>query len=142
MSVRALPIGIPFDWFDEMAHRAPRVVRADPDHRIILGVDRLDYTKGLVHRLRAFELLLDKYPEYIEKVIFMQVAVPSRTDVKEYQDLKEEMDQLVGRINGRFSTAIWSPIRYIYGCISQVRNVRKSIIIVMAYVREVKGPGS
>ena len=54
------------------------------------------------------------------QVIFMQIAVPSRTDVKEYQDLKEEMDQLVGKINGQFSTANWSPIRYIYGCISQV----------------------
>jgi len=50
----------------------------------------------------------------------MQIAVPSRTDVKEYQDLKEEMDQLVGKINGEFSTANWSPIRYIYGSISQV----------------------
>ena len=52
----------------------------------------------------------------------MQIAVPSRTDVKEYQDLKEEIDQLVGKINGKFSTANWSPIRYIYGCISQVRH--------------------
>ena len=52
----------------------------------------------------------------------MQIAVPSRTDVKEYQDLKEEMDQLVGKINGQFSTANWSPIRYIYGCISQVSS--------------------
>lgn len=55
-------------------------------------------------------------------MIFIQIAVPSRTDVKEYQDLKEEIDQVIGRINGRFSTANWSPIRYIYGCVSQVRN--------------------
>ena len=102
-----------------MAQEAPRVVQ-DPHQRIILGVDRLDYTKGLVHRLRAFELLLEKYPQYIEDVIFLQIAVPSRTDVKEYQDLKEDMDQMVGRINGRFSTPNWSPIRYIYGCLSQV----------------------
>ena len=53
------------------------------------------------------------------KVIFLQIAVPSRTDVKEYQDLKEELDQLVGAINGRFTTPNWSPIRYIYGCVSQ-----------------------
>ena len=52
-----------------------------------------------------------------------QVAVPSRTDVKEYQDLKEELDKLVGMINGRFSTPHWSPIRYIYGCIEQVKAV-------------------
>jgi trehalose-6-phosphate synthase len=53
------------------------------------------------------------------QVTLLQISVPSRTDVKEYQDLKEEMDQLVGHINGRFTTYNWSPIRYIYGCVSQ-----------------------
>ena len=77
----------------------------------------MDYTKGLVNRFKSYELLLSLYPEYLEKVMLIQVAVPSRTDVKEYQELKENLDQLVGRINGRFSTARWSPIRYIYGCI-------------------------
>lgn len=104
--------------FAAMAHEAPRVVR-ESRMSVILGVDRLDYTKGLVHRLRAYEHLLTKHPEYIERVVFLQIAVPSRTDVKEYQDLKEEMDQLVGKINGQFSNANWSPIRYIYGSISQ-----------------------
>lgn len=56
---------------------------------------------------------------YYLQVTLLQIAVPSRTDVKEYQELKEEMDQLVGRINGRFTTPNWSPIRYIYGCVSQ-----------------------
>ena len=59
-------------------------------------------------------------------IIIHQVAVPSRTDVKEYQDLKEELDKLVGMINGRFSTPHWSPIRYIYGCIEQVKLVATS----------------
>lgn len=71
----------------------------------------MDYTKGLVHRLKAFRQLLVKYPEHIGKVSLLQISVPSRTDVKEYQELKEEMDQLVGCINGKFSTAHWSPIR-------------------------------
>ncbi|CAH1983948.1 unnamed protein product [Acanthoscelides obtectus] len=115
--VRPLPIGIPFERFVELAEKAPRVLSTN--QKIILGVDRLDYTKGLVHRLRSFEKLLEKYPEHIEKVSLLQISVPSRTDVKEYQDLKEEMDQLVGRINGRFTTPNWSPIRYIYGCVSQ-----------------------
>lgn len=101
-----------------MAEEAPRAVR-DSRQKIVLGVDRLDYTKGLVHRLRSYEHLLKKHPEYIEQIIFLQIAVPSRTDVKEYQDLKEEMDQLVGKINGQFSTANWAPIRYIYGSIPQ-----------------------
>lgn len=82
-------------------------------------LDRLDYTKGLVNRLKAFEVLLEKHPEHREHVSLLQIAVPSRTDVSEYQQLKEEMDQLVGRINGRFTTANWSPIRYIYGCVGQ-----------------------
>lgn len=115
--VRALPIGIPFERFVELAEKAPKVLSTN--QKIILGVDRLDYTKGLVHRLLAFERLLENYPEHREKASLLQIAVPSRTDVKEYQDLKEEMDQLVGRINGRFTTPNWSPIRYIYGCINQ-----------------------
>ena len=60
---------------------------------------------------------------FVFKVILLQIAVPSRTDVREYQELKEEMDQLVGRINGRFTTYNWSPIKYIYGCVDQARLV-------------------
>ncbi|XP_025832646.1 alpha,alpha-trehalose-phosphate synthase [UDP-forming] [Agrilus planipennis] len=115
--VRPLPIGIPFDRFVELAHTAPKLLSTN--QKIILGVDRLDYTKGLVNRLKSFETLLEKHPEHKEKVSLLQIAVPSRTDVKEYQELKEEIDQLVGRINGRFTTPNWSPIRYIFGCVSQ-----------------------
>ncbi|KAL4715519.1 hypothetical protein ACJJTC_009145 [Scirpophaga incertulas] len=116
--VRPLPIGVPFDRFVQLAQNAKPVL-SNANQKVILGVDRLDYTKGLVHRLKAFERLLEKHPEHIEKVVLLQISVPSRTDVKEYQDLKEEMDQLVGRINGRFTTPNWSPIRYIYGCVGQ-----------------------
>ncbi|XP_071055913.1 uncharacterized protein [Onthophagus taurus] len=115
--VRPLPIGIPYDRFVELATKAPPLLPSNP--KIILGVDRLDYTKGLVHRFKMFEKLLEKHPEHKEKVTFLQIAVPSRTDVKEYQDLKEEMDQLVGRINGKFTTPNWSPIKYIYGSVNQ-----------------------
>ena len=75
---------------------------------------------GLTNRLLAFERLLEDHPEYIESVLFVQVAVPSRSDVREYQDLKERIDKLVGMINGKFSTSQWSPIRYIYGQVNQV----------------------
>ncbi|XP_033315169.1 alpha,alpha-trehalose-phosphate synthase [UDP-forming] isoform X2 [Bombus vosnesenskii] len=115
--VRPLPIGIPFDRFVSLAESANKVMLTN--QKIVLGVDRLDYTKGLVNRLKAFELLLEKHPEHREQVTMLQIAVPSRTDVREYQDLKLEMDQLIGRINGRFTTPNWSPIRYIYGCVSQ-----------------------
>lgn len=115
--IRPLPIGIPFERFVDLAKSAKKIFNTN--QKIILGVDRLDYTKGLVNRLKAFERLLEKHPEHREKVTLLQISVPSRTDVSEYQQLKEEMDQLVGRINGRFTTANWSPIRYIYGCVGQ-----------------------
>ena len=85
--------------------------------QVILGVDRLDYTKGLLNRMKSYARLLEEYPEHIGKVTLMQVAVPSRTDVDEYKELKEDMDQLVGEINGRFSNSMWSPIVYIYGMV-------------------------
>lgn len=107
--VRPLPIGVPFDRFVELAENAKPLLPSN--QKIVLGVDRLDYTKGLVNRLKAFEILLEKHAEHRGEVTLLQVSVPSRTDVKEYQDLKEEMDQLVGRINGRFTTPSWSPIR-------------------------------
>ena len=116
--IRPLPIGIPYQRFEEMSQSAPKTLDNEKI-QYILGVDKLDYTKGLVNRILSFEKLLDVHPEYLEKVIFLQIVVPSKTDVKEYQDLKEEIDKLIGTINGRFSTANWSPIRYIYGCISQ-----------------------
>ncbi|CAG0890117.1 unnamed protein product [Darwinula stevensoni] len=119
--VRPLPIGVPFARFEELAKDAPSVLpeSCQSTERIVLGVDRLDYTKGLVSRLKSIERFLEKWPEYKGKITFLQVAVPSRTEVKEYQDLKEELEQLVGRINGRFTTANWAPIRYIYGSIPQ-----------------------
>ena len=115
--VRPLPISIPYQRFHQLALHAPDSNWTDL--QVILGVDRADYTKGLVNRFRAFERLLSDYPEFRGKVMLFQVAVPSRTDVKEYQELKENLDKLVGQINGRFSTHSWSPIRYIYGCVPQ-----------------------
>ncbi|XP_039262026.2 trehalose-6-phosphate synthase-like [Styela clava] len=117
--VRALPIGIPFNRFVTLAKESQPFVRQNPDQKLVLGVDRLDYTKGLLNRVRSIERLLELYPEHKEKIIFLQVAVPSRTDVEEYQILKEELDQEVGRINGRFSNPNWSPIRYIYRSLGQ-----------------------
>ncbi|XP_059086503.1 uncharacterized protein LOC131883147 isoform X2 [Tigriopus californicus] len=115
--VRALPIGIPYHKFESLSRIAPRVFPSDM--KIILGVDRLDYTKGLVARLKSLERMFKKYPKWIGKAIFIQVAVPSRVDVAEYKELKETIDRLVGHINGEFSTPSWSPIRYIFGSVNQ-----------------------
>ena len=81
--------------------------------RLILGADRLDYTKGIRQRLLAVEQLLERHPEHRGRIVFTQVAVPSRERVPEYGDLKREIDEAVGRINGRFSDRGWSPIRYL-----------------------------
>lgn len=82
--------------------------------KLILSIDRLDYTKGIANRIRAYGYFLEKYPEYQEKVRLIMLAVPSRTNVPQYQLLKKEIDELVGRINGRFATINWTPIWYFY----------------------------
>ena len=82
--------------------------------KLILSIDRLDYTKGIANRIRAFGYFLEKYPEYQEKVRLIMLAVPSRTNVPQYQLLKKEVDELVGRINGKFATINWTPIWYFY----------------------------
>jgi trehalose 6-phosphate synthase/phosphatase len=106
------PIGIDRDYFESLARTAPRA--ADRAHRVILGADRLDYTKGIPQRIRAIERLFDRHPEHRERVVLLQIAVPSRSQAVEYRELKREIDELVGRVNGRFATASWSPIRYLY----------------------------
>lgn len=110
--VRALPLGIEFERYESFAKEAPPPTPGR--EQVVLGVDRLDYTKGIPERMRAFERLLETYPEYRERVVLLQLAVPSRAQVDEYQRLKRELDELVGRINGRFATSRWSPIRYLY----------------------------
>lgn len=69
---------------------------------IIIGVDRMDYTKGLPEKLEGFRVFLDQHPEYSEKVVLIQIAIPSREDVKKYQDLEGEVSKLVGQITGKY----------------------------------------
>jgi trehalose 6-phosphate synthase/phosphatase len=86
----------------------------DKNTKVILGVDRLDYTKGIKQKLIAFRRLLEKHPKLIGKVNFFQIAVPSRTDVDEYIQLRQEIEQLVSEINGQFSTPNYIPIHYVF----------------------------
>jgi alpha,alpha-trehalose-phosphate synthase [UDP-forming] len=120
VKVGAFPIGIDFKSFEDSARSedvARRMVelrgRMGPSE-LIVGVDRLDYTKGLPERLRAFRNALQRHQELREKAIFFQVVVPSREGVPEYQSLKAEIEQLVGEINGEFSSAGWVPVHYHY----------------------------
>lgn len=120
IQVGVFPIGIDFHDFENRAAAAPPQPEAERE-RLVLGVDRLDYTKGIPERIRSFERLLELHPEHQGKVALLQLAVPSRGEVHEYQSLKREIDELVGRINGRFSTARWSPIRYLHRSVSKDR---------------------
>lgn len=84
------------------------------NNKVILSVDRLDFTKGIPERLKAFEVFLEQYPEWRGKVTYIMLCVPSRDKIQQYQLLKKEVDELVGRINGRFAAPGWSPILYMY----------------------------
>jgi len=119
------PIGIDFDKFN-CFHRNEKKINASDDLmdefnglKIILGVDRLDYTKGILHRLEAYQRFLEKYPIYQGGVIFLQIMNPSRWRVNEYQKMKKSVEAAVGRINGKFSRVDWTPIKYFYRKFSQ-----------------------
>ncbi|MFD2098236.1 bifunctional alpha,alpha-trehalose-phosphate synthase (UDP-forming)/trehalose-phosphatase [Flagellimonas iocasae] len=129
IKVDSFPMGIDYKKFKNAAsshklenseERSDLQMRLDshkasaPDTKLILSIDRLDYSKGIAKRLNAFEYFLNKYPEYKEKVRLIILAVPSRSNVPQYQLLKKEIDELVGRINGEFSTVNWTPIWYFY----------------------------
>jgi trehalose 6-phosphate synthase len=118
--VEAFPISIDFQSFAEQTETAEVVERAQQikkrTHglRIAVGVDRLDYTKGIPERLKAFGWFLRNYPEYLRKVELIQIVVPSREGIPRYDQLKREVEQLVTHVNGEFSEPGWIPINYIY----------------------------
>jgi len=114
------PIGIDVEAFAAMAHTAEAKERIERLHRRavprvhIIGVDRLDYTKGLPERLRAFWRLLELYPENQKVATLMQIAAPTREDVEVYVNIRRELEQLSGAINGEFGDFDWTPVRYIH----------------------------
>ena len=112
------PIGIDFDSFEngakcEAVSQRSRQLRASfPDCQLILGSDRLDYSKGIPERLRAFRNALERYPQLRGRVVLIQIVVPSRVEIPRYHEFKNRIDRLVGDINGRFSTSTWIPVQY------------------------------
>jgi trehalose 6-phosphate synthase len=112
------PIGIDFDSFekgamsDGVAQRSQQLRAAFPDCQLILGVDRLDYSKGIPERLRAYRDALERHSELRGRVVLIQVVVPSRVEIPRYHEFKQRIDRLVGDINGRFSTSNWLPVQY------------------------------
>jgi trehalose 6-phosphate synthase/phosphatase len=120
VQAEVFPMGIDYERFSaasqQLATRrqAARIHRRAGDRRVILSMDRLDYTKGILERLRAFDAYLERHPEQAGKLKFLLVAVPSRTRVESYRELKREVDELVGRINGRWGSMDSTPVGYLY----------------------------
>jgi len=118
--VDTFPMGIDYERFSSAVTESAvqdeiKQIRDEVGERkIIFSIDRLDYTKGILKRLESFDLFLDNNPEYEEKVTLILVAVPSRTGVEQYELLKKQLDELVGRINGQHGKIGWVPVWYLY----------------------------
>jgi len=118
--VGAFPVSIDFHEFAERAAQADVAANAATikqslnGRRIVFGVDRLDYTKGIPERLAAFRYLLDSHPELRDRVTLMQVVVPSREDIPKYRELKAQIQRMVSEINGHYGKPSWVPVHYIH----------------------------
>jgi trehalose 6-phosphate synthase/phosphatase len=125
----AFPMGIDYDKFmnasvevkhkliqekSELQLELEKYFLISPNRKLILSIDRLDYTKGIPNRLKAFSIFLERYPEYQGNVSLVMLAVPSRGNVEQYQKLKEQVDGLVGYINGKFGKVNYTPVWYFY----------------------------
>jgi trehalose 6-phosphate synthase len=117
--IDVFPVGIETAAFAELAQRSvrlpfvKRVIASLAGRALIIGVDRLDYSKGIANRLSAFELFLQTQPQWLGKVTYLQIATRSRSEIPEYADMERDIGSTAGRINGAFGEADWTPIRYI-----------------------------
>jgi trehalose 6-phosphate synthase len=113
------PIGVDVDAVQREATDAQatdahkRMVAGLLGRKLLIGVDRLDYSKGLVERFRAYERFLETHPDNQNRITFLQIAPLSRTDVRAYSAIRRELEQAAGRTNGRFADTDWTPIRYL-----------------------------
>jgi alpha,alpha-trehalose-phosphate synthase [UDP-forming] len=142
--VRHCPISIDFDEFVELATQSQvstetQQIRRDANvRRLVLGVDRLDYTKGIPERLQAFRDVLTRYPGLRQEISLIQVVVPSREEIPSYQKLKNQVKGLVAAINHQFGTPSWVPIRYQYGHLSREQLVARYLAADVALVTPLK----
>jgi len=144
-AVGVFPISIDVDEFERLAMSSDVIERAGqlrknlPDCQIILGVDRLDYSKGIPLRLEAYRTFLERFKSVHGRVAMIQVVVPSRDSIPEYRDVKAEIENLVTEINGSFGNDNWTPIRYIYGSLDRpelVAYYRAADIALVTPVRD------
>lgn len=123
-NVGTFPIGIePMQFVEglerpKVQDRLAQLVKRFEGVKVIVGVDRLDYIKGVPQKLHALETFLHQHPEWVGKVVLVQLAIPSRQDVEEYQNLRSMTEQLVGRINGQFGTVEFMPIHFMHTSVS------------------------
>ncbi|MBN1974427.1 MAG: bifunctional alpha,alpha-trehalose-phosphate synthase (UDP-forming)/trehalose-phosphatase [Sedimentisphaerales bacterium] len=120
IKVDAFPLGINYKKYSE-AVKTPEIKKEKDKilqhvrkRKIIISIDRLDYTKGIIQRLEAFDLFLSEYPQYKEKVTLIMVAVPSRTSIEDYKTIRYRLEQLVGRVNGEHGSIGYVPVWYLY----------------------------
>ncbi len=120
INVDVFPMGIDYDTYaypkvdlykDDGSFQIKQLAK---NRKLVLSIDRLDYTKGIPERLRAYWRFLEQYPEWHRKVVLLMIVVPSRSNVDQYQDLKEEIEQLTSRLNGEYGTFDWVPVQYFY----------------------------
>ena len=131
--VDTFPMGIDYAKYNDAARKKNKQKKSEmsdlrlqlkdhkktsSDSKLILSIDRLDYTKGVINRIKAFEIFLTNNPEYRGKVRLVMLTVPSRSDVDDYIKLKKQTDEIVGRVNGKFASVNWTPIWYYYRSMS------------------------
>ncbi len=120
IKVDAFPMGIDYEKYSgaiqnpDIIKEKEKILRHVGERKIIISIDRLDYTKGIIQRLEAFDLFLSENPQYKEKVTLIMVAVPSRTTVEDYKKLRNNLEQLVGRVNGEHGSIGYMPVWYLY----------------------------
>lgn len=117
--IGSFPVGLDTEEFQRRARRATQssfvreVVTSLDGRALVIGVDRLDYSKGLVQRMEAFERFYELHSEWRAKVTYLQIAPPSRSEIPEYSDLEQAVGAAAGRINGKYGEVAWTPIRYL-----------------------------
>ena len=144
IQVGSFPISIDFDEFSQMAcsqavAEQAWIIHANlPERQLILGIDRLDYTKGIPQRLLAYREALLRYPELRHRTSLIQVVIPSRRKVDEYEDLKQEIERLVGEINGEFTEVGWAPLQYRFGSLTRSELIAYYRTCEMALITPLK----
>ena len=125
--VKSFPIGIDVEEFTRLTHASDAMetfesMRAEYSRRrLLMGIDRLDYSKGIPQRVRAFRELLDRYPENRDSATLIMIASPTRDDVNAYGDLRQELEGLCGSVNGDYGELDWMPVRYIHRMVARKR---------------------